>query len=453
MVNIFKEVENFINKKKLVEKDDKILLAVSGGPDSVFLFSFFIYFSKKKNLDIKVAYIHHHLREEADKEVEFVKKITNDFGIEFYREDIEIKEKINIEKRLREERYKKLFEIARKTGCNKIATGHTLDDHMETIFINLFRGSGLSGLCGIWALSRVFLESDIFVIRPLLCLEKKEIIEYLEKNKIRYMIDTSNLSDDFFRNKIRHEVIPFLLEYKPSLKKVLFRMTEVLQKEEEFLKEYTDQILKGIILKEDEQKIIISREKFNILHDAIKRRVAGYIYKKIKKTQYIKFSEIEKILKIIEKGESIISKEKIETGRKISELKDFKFSIIIPGEINILNFKIKADFVSFSNQIFKNQDKFTGYFDFSKINGDIIIRKRRPGDKFIPLGFEKEKRLSRFMIDKKIPREEREKVLIFENNGKIMWVCGYEISEQFKVDKDTDKILKIEVKKLNGKNF
>ncbi|MFN4227571.1 MAG: tRNA lysidine(34) synthetase TilS [Candidatus Ratteibacteria bacterium] len=447
MVNIFRKVENFIDKKKLIEKKDKILLAVSGGPDSVFLLQFFAYFSKKKNLDIKVAYIHHHLRKEADKEVEFVKKITNDLGIEFYRGDIEIEGKNNIEKRLREQRYKKLFEIAEKIGCNKIATGHTLDDHIETIFINLFRGSGLSGLCGIWAVSKVLHESDISVIRPLLCLEKKEIIEYLKKNKIKYMIDTSNLSANFFRNKIRHKIIPFLLKYKPSLKKILFRMTEVLQKEEEFFKEYIDKILKEIVIKEDEKDITINTEKFNILPTAIKRRIAGYIYKKIKKTPYIKFSEIEKILKIIEKGENVINKEKIEKSKRISPQRNFEFKLKIPGEINVFNFIIKTDFTPFSDQIFKNQDRFTGYFDFSKIKGDIILRNRRPGDKFIPLGFKEEKRLSRFMIDKKIPRKEREKVLIFENNGKIMWVCGYEISEQFKVEKNTDKILKIEVKK------
>ncbi len=453
MVNIFRKVENFVKKKRLIEKNDKILLAVSGGPDSVFLFFFFSYLSKKENLDIKVAYIHHHLRKEADREVEFVKKITNNSGIEFYKEDIEIKEKKNIEKNLREQRYKKLFEIAEKTGCNKIATGHTLDDHIETIFINLLRGSGLSGLCGIWPISKVFQESSIFVIRPLLCLEKKEIIEYLKKNKIEYMIDSSNLSTDFFRNRIRYEVIPFLLKYKPSLKKILFRMTEILQKEEEFLKEYTSQTLKEIILKEDTQNIIINPEKFDILPEAIKRRIAGYIYRKVKKTHYIKFSEIEKILKIIEKGKNVFDVEKTEKIDKVRKLKSFEFKLKIPGETNIFNFKIKTDFIPFSEQIFKNQDRFIGYFDFSKIEGDIIVRNRKTGDKFIPLGFKQKKRLSRFMIDKKIPKEKRERILIFENNGKIIWVCGYEISELFKVEKNTAKILKIEVKKLNGKNF
>jgi len=444
MVNLFKRVEKFINEKNLVSENDKILLAVSGGPDSVFLFHFFIYLLKRKKIEIKVSYIHHHLRKEADKEVEFVKKLADSFNIEFFRGDIEIKEKRNIEKNLREKRYEKLFEIAKMNNCNKIAAGHTLDDNVETVLMNFFRGSGISGLCGIFPERRIYPYSEIKIIRPLLCIEKKEINDYLKENGIEYMIDASNLSLNFYRNRIRNQIIPFLLKFSPSLKKNIFRMTEILQKEEEFLREYTEKTLNEIS-EEKNGKTVIDIEKFKNIPENIKRRIAGYIYRKVKDTDYVNYRIVERVLKFIEKkGE--IEKEEIEKFLKgyKEEKKEFFYKIEVPGQIEIHNgIKIIAEFVNFSEEIFKNKDKFTGYFDWSKISGYIIVRNRRKGDRFMPLGFKKEKKLSRFMIDKKIPEEKRDEILIFENNGKIMWVCGYEISEHFKVEKNTEKVLKI----------
>ncbi|MGC9031708.1 MAG: tRNA lysidine(34) synthetase TilS, partial [Minisyncoccia bacterium] len=364
-----------------------------------------------------------------------------------------IEEKRNIEKKLREKRYEKLYEIAEKTKCNKIATGHTLDDHIETFLINLFRGSGISGLCGIWPESNIFPDSKIVIIRPLLCIEKKEIVEYLEKNKINYFIDASNLSTVFFRNRIRNEVIPFLLKYKPSIKNVIFKTTNILQEEENFLRKYTEDILKKISRKE-KNRIIIDTEKFKKLALSIKRRIASIIYREITQKPYINFSKIEKIIKEIEKGESIYDREIIDRilkGEK-EKKKSFFYLLKVPGKTEILNrFIVESNFVSYSERIFKNPDKFTGYFDFSKIKEDIIVRNRKSGDKFMPLGFKNEKKLSRFMIDKKIPKRERDEILIFENDGKIIWVCGYEISETVKVNEKTEKILKIKVRNKNEK--
>ncbi|MCM8771812.1 MAG: tRNA lysidine(34) synthetase TilS [Candidatus Omnitrophica bacterium] len=446
MDNIFKKIEDFIQENKLICENDKILLAVSGGPDSVFLFHFFLYLLKIKKIEIKVAYIHHHLREEADKEVEFVKNLTNKYSIEFFKEDIEILEKKNIEKILREKRYEKLYEIAEKIKFNKIATGHTLDDNVETIIMNFLRGCGISGLCGIWPSNKIIPDSQITVIRPLLCVEKKEIIEYLKKNGIEYLIDTSNLSLSFFRNRVRYEIIPFLLKYNPSFKKQIFKMSFIIRDEELFLKKCVEKIYNDLVCIKN-GKFIVNIEKFNELDICLKRRVAGQIYKNIKKTFYVNFRIVEKILNHIEKGINVFDEEVIDRILKDVRIeeKNFLYKVNIPGITEFDNIVIETEYVNFSEKIFENTDKFTAFFDFSKIKGEIFVRNRKIGDRFKPLGFRNEKRLSRFMIDKKIPVYERDKILIFENNGKIMWVCGYEISEEFKVEENTEKILKITV--------
>lgn len=447
MEKIFKKIEKFIEENEIIKENDRILLAVSGGPDSIFLLHFFLYFLKKKNIEIKVAYIHHHLRKESDKEAKFVKEIANNFGIKFIRGDIRIKEKKNLEKKLREKRYEELYKIGERENCNKIATGHTLDDQVETFFINLLRGSGLSGLCSIWPVNKILRKSEIYVIRPILCIEKKEILEYFRKNKIKYMIDKSNFSLNFTRNVIRNKIIPYLTKFKPSLKKQIFKTIEILQKEENFLKEHTEKIYKDIT-KEVDEKIIVDLERFKNLDIAIKRRVASYIYKKLEETPYINYQIIEKIVKEIEKGKNVIEKKFISEFLKWKKEKalPFSFKIKIPGETKFKNLSIYSEFVNFSEEIFRNTDKYTGYFDSSKIKGDVIVRNRKIGDKFKPLGLKIEKKLSRFMIDKKIPQNQKDKILIFENNGKIIWICGYEISDDFKVEKNTKKIIKISVK-------
>jgi len=222
-------------------------------------------------------------------------------------------------------------------------------------------------------------------------------------------------------------------------------MTSILQQEEEFLRKYAEEKFNEVC-SENEEKIKVDIDKFKSLEMFLKRRIGGIIYRKVKNTPYVSYSEIEKIVKMIEKGKNEFKKGNFFL--KEGEKRSFSFILNIPGKTLILdNILIKAEFVEFSEEIFKNRDKFTGYFDYEKIKGDIIVRNRKTGDKFIPLGLKKEKKISRFFIDKKIPKTKRDEILIFENNGKIMWVCGLEISEEFKVERDTKKILKISAEK------
>ncbi|MCD6407876.1 tRNA lysidine(34) synthetase TilS, partial [bacterium] len=232
MKEIFRKAEEFVRENKIIEKGDKILVAVSGGPDSVFLLKFLLHLSKKFQIQLRVAYIHHHLRKEADEELEFVKQLAKKEKVPFNFRHIKIEGKTGIEEKAREKRIKSLMEIAKRYECNKIATGHTLDDHAETIMMNLIRGCGLAGLRGILPVSTV---NNITIIRPILCLEKKEIENALTERKIEFKIDRTNLSMRFFRNRVRHKIIPFLSEFNPEFKKNIGRMGFVIQQDFEFL--------------------------------------------------------------------------------------------------------------------------------------------------------------------------------------------------------------------------
>ncbi|MCM8760233.1 MAG: tRNA lysidine(34) synthetase TilS, partial [Candidatus Omnitrophica bacterium] len=247
MAKILKEARQFVKDRALVKGQDRVLIAVSGGPDSVFLFHFFQYLKKFYEISFAVAYIHHHLRKEADEEIKFVKLLSKKYKVPFYYRNIYIKGTSGIEEKARRERYKALYSIAKKANCNKIAVGHNLDDQVETVVMRFIKGTGLAGLGGILPERYLFPKSKITLIRPLLCLEKKDILEFLKRKQIEYRKDETNLSTDFFRNRIRLEVIPLLVKYNPQLKKKIAQMSFLLQDDFSFIFKKGDEAFKKIV--------------------------------------------------------------------------------------------------------------------------------------------------------------------------------------------------------------
>jgi len=298
MTKILKEVRSFVEEKKLVEDGDRILIAVSGGPDSIFLLHFLIYLKKFLNISLSVAYIHHHLRKEAEEELEFVRGLCRRHGIPFYYRNIRIEGKTGIEEKARIKRYRALYEIAGRTSANKIAVGHNMDDQVETVIIRFIKGAGIAGLGGISPVKKLFPESDITVIRPLLCIEKKEIVNFLEKEGIEYRMDTSNLSTDFFRNRIRLEVLPYLLRYNPQLKKQIAQMSFLLQDDFSFLEETGKKTLERLSLKKG---MVFDTAGYKELHLSLKRMVAAILIEKITGNPYRSYNKIRQLVGYLEK--------------------------------------------------------------------------------------------------------------------------------------------------------
>jgi len=443
-VELFEKCEEFVRKKELIKKGDKILIAVSGGPDSIFLLHFLYHIKDKYSLSLKVAFIHHHIRKQTDKEFLFVKDKARKMNLPFYYRNIFIDKKKGVEEKAREKRYKALYKIARKTGCNKIATGHNLDDNVESVLMNFFRGTGLAGLGGIFPERRIYKNSEVLLIRPLLVLRKKEIEDFLKEKKIKFYFDRTNVNLKYKRNLMRHKIIPYIENYFPSFSKTVSRTSFLLQDDFLFIEKTAIEKLNSIL----------KNNKFNVgnfkkLNLSIKRFVIQMLIEKTKGEKYRSFNRIENLREFIEKIKekeipfSIIEK-KIK-GKK--EKKEIYKEIEVPGECAVGEFFIKSEYIKFSPSIFKNKNKYTGYFDGEKVGEKIVVRTRKNGDKFIPLGMRKEKKISRVLIDKKIPVFERDEILIFQSKNKIMWVCGVEISEKFKVSNKTKKILKIIVRK------
>jgi tRNA(Ile)-lysidine synthase len=292
MKNLYTKVRRFAEEKGIIRDGDNILVALSGGPDSVFLFHFLVYLSRKKNIKLKTAYIHHHLRKEADRELKFTRKLAQSHSIPFFYRNVEIKGKTGIEEQARKKRYAALYSIARKANCNKIAVGHTLDDQAETVVMRFIKGTGLAGLRGILPEKHLFKNRDISVIRPILCLEKKEILEVLEKGGKEYRIDRSNFTEDFFRNRIRSEVMPLFLKYNPQIKKQVTQMSFLIQDDFAFMEKTASRVLAGIF---DGSGRSIDVRAYRKLDISVKRLAIALLVEEITGSPYRSFNRIKKI--------------------------------------------------------------------------------------------------------------------------------------------------------------
>ena len=292
------QILNTIKKYNLIENGDSIVIGVSGGPDSICLLHILNELKRDLNFKIVVAHINHMIRKEADEETEYVKEFCKKLNIECFVKKIDVvkiaeKEKLGTEETGRKIRYEFFEEVLNKTNSNKIATAHNNNDKVETIIMNLLRGSGVSGLKGIEPIR------DKKYIRPLIEIERKDIEEYCKKNNLDPRYDKSNNENIYTRNKIRNIIIPYIEnEFNPNILKTINRLSEVATEESKYLDEVTKEAFIQI-KKEDKNEIVLDLKKFNNLDLVIKRRIILYtISKTIGSIDGIEKINIDDIIKL-----------------------------------------------------------------------------------------------------------------------------------------------------------
>ncbi len=272
-----KKVLETIKKYNLIEKGDKIVLAVSGGPDSISMLNILNEIKEEKIIDfnICVAHVNHMIRKEAKEDEEYVKKYCKQKEIDFYSKSIDVQKiannnKVGTEEAGRYARYKFFDEILEKTASNKIAIAHNKNDKAETIIMNLIRGTGITGLKGIEAKRGKY-------IRPLIECKRDEIEEYCKKENLNPRIDKTNFQNIYTRNKIRNIVIPYIeKEFNPNIIETINRLSELVEEEENYMEKQVEKIYKHILLEENEKEIIIDLKSFNNQERVIKSKVIIY---------------------------------------------------------------------------------------------------------------------------------------------------------------------------------
>ena len=465
------KVLRFIEQKNLIQKNDSILVALSGGPDSVCLLHILLELRDKLGINIAAAHVNHMLRgADADADEGFVQKLCNENNIKCYikRVDINIikqEEGLSHELAGRRERYKFFEEICKEGGYNKVAIAHNLNDNVETVFMRVIRGTGLDGLVGIRS------KRDN-IIRPIMCLSRKEIEDYIEKRSLEACLDKSNLEKEYNRNKVRLDLIPYISQnFNSDLIKSVNRMTDLLDIDNDYIEEQAQNIFnKYVTIDKKKVRIDLNLTK---QHRAIFNRVirkalmlsanttTDFENKHINDIYDLFFSDTGKKLNmpnsiIVEKvyGDIIIYKIS-DKSKEVNKSIDGKNSL----ELNDINNKIinYGDYIIKFNKILKknyreiSNNDLIKLFDYDNIKEGVEIRVRQDGDKFKPLGMKGTKKLKDIFINLKIPRDIRDEIplVCFDNN--IAWIVGYRQSEDFKVTNQTENILKITIERKNGR--
>lgn len=457
MVDIFETVKKTLSRYEMLLPGEGILVGLSGGPDSVCLIHLLWRLKEEMALNLRASYIDHGLRpSETPKEIEFCKNLCDKLSVPLIVRSINVKEYatqkgFSKQDAARQLRYEALEDIAFEVGATKIALGHNADDQVETFFINLLRGSGPKGLSGIPPVRGK-------IIRPLIETRRVEIEEFLYKEGLNYIIDSSNLREDYLRNRLRLSVIPELKKVNPSLTETMMRMMRILREEEGYFDLLVTKALMRMITRKREGHIELFLSPMEVLERVLLRRILRRVIDEVMGLRRIGFVHIEDILDLIKRGKAgdrlclpdnvrvikgystlIITKEDTERiGRYI---------LPIPGDVIIKETGTRIRAEIFDRVETLGDGKTVLVADADKVQKELLIRSRDSGDSFYPLGFGRRKKLQDFLVDEKIPRDERDSIPLVLSGNDIIWVVGLRGDERFKVTDKTKRFLRLEMRR------
>lgn len=469
-MDLLDRFENYIKNEGLVEKGDSIFLGVSGGPDSLTMLDLFSRIRYKYGLEILVFHLNHMFRKEAEEEAQFVRRMSEKYGLEVIVEEFNVPEFIrkysySPEEGARIVRFDLLAYWAEKYNIKKLALAHNKDDLVETVFLNLFRGTGLKGLRGIMPRTS---KGDLVIIHPLLDFYREEIESYCRYRKLNPCHDPSNREIIYTRNKIRNIIIPLIeKEINPALKEAVSRMAANIREEELFLAETGRKQFQNCLLKRDKGKIILSIKTLNEESKAIRRRIIWNAIQELRGDTAdfyrVHYQIIEELIVSGQTGKTLVLKDNIqvrssydylifEQKEEYSKADDFSFELDIPGSVQWGDFIIETEVFWKDNDWQKlTGDKNICICDFDKVKGPLIVRNRRKGDYFYPFGMNNSKKIKDFFIDEKIALDERDKIpIITDQEGNVIWIAGYRADNRFRVDDTTRKILKLGINFTGG---
>ena len=445
------KVLRFVKENDLIVSGDKLLIALSGGPDSVFLLHLLNKYKKKYKIGIGAVHINHLLRgKDSERDNLFCKAICNELSIPFYHISRNIKSfakknKTSLEVAGRKIRYEFFEKISESNGYNKVATAHNADDNAETVLINLIKGAGVKGIAGIPVRRKN-------IIRPILSITKKEILDYLEENKFEYRFDQSNLSNEFERNYIRNEVIPLIHKnINPAFSKAVLTTSLNLQQFNYWIENYLDKIKsniraiknKSVVIQDDiikhEEDFMISYLLKDVIDDTFLVKLESNDLKKIfslKKKPAGKSEELSANLIALRERNNIFIK------KNTSSQKFSSMNINIEDEIRINGKTFSITKVE-GTELKIHKSKNIEYISGDKLKTGFELRVWRKGDKFFPIGMQGSKNISDYLNDIKINSFEKKDQLVLVNNGRIVWVIGKRLDNRFKITSNTKQVLKL----------
>lgn len=457
-------VSKYIEKHKMILPGQRIVVGLSGGADSVALLHILKRMQETMYIELFAAHVNHGLRGQAARDdAVFAEELCKRWGIPFFLKAADVRALSHTLRRTEEEagrmvRYGFFHEVMEKVNGDRIATAHHKNDQAETILHNVIRGSGMQGLTGIRPVR------DGIIIRPLLDVSRQEIEDYLIKHQLSYREDASNADPVYTRNRIRNRLLPVLAEhYNPDIVDSLTRMAGILRDEDDFLTGHCSSLYEAYAVSGPGQ-IRMDLKKFKACHPALQRRLVRMAVADLRGNLVnVGSSHIEAVIRLASRSatgaRTLIPADSL-SGREIWAELSYDFLVFrraddkqpasafdcllpVPGQVRLeeLNLTVTAE----------KWDQNKGlpfsprciYIDGEKIKGELRLRQRRDGDRFRPLGMQGRKKLKDYFIDRKIPREQRNRIPLLTDGENIIWVVGFHMSQDYRITERTRRIVKI----------
>ncbi len=444
---------------------DSVLVAVSGGPDSVALAHLLNTIAGEYSLQLAVAHLNHCLREqESDRDAEFVAALAGKFDLPFYLEKKDVRafqrrRRLSPEEAARQVRYEFYDAVASKDGFNKIALGHHSDDNAELVLMNLLRGSGSRGLAGIAPVR------DNKIVRPLIRLKRFEILDYISEKKIAFVTDTSNADQAYRRNKIRHHLIPELKKsYNPAIVASLNRLGEILQAEDQWMDEALEPVFNDCVLNRTSARISLAIPGVNGMDLAAQRRIIRKAIFSVKQDlRRITLFHVDAVLELAKKapasgslnlpgGVRVVRKDmelifKRDTKKSPPVGIDYQYTITGEGVTSLKEIQAAIRLVEIEIDDvpdFKAAGKNRAFFDRDCLQFPLVVRNFRAGDRFSPLGLNGTQKVKKYFINHKVPSSQRKKCPLVLSRDKIIWLAGHRIDNHVKLGPQTGRVLMAE---------
>lgn len=446
----------FIDQQSLLEEDDIVVIAYSGGVDSSVLLHLMSELKDELKVNLIIAYFNHKLRGlESGREERFVKEKAKELRLPLETCATDIKKTAgirswSIQQSARHHRYEFFEKVSRKHDSCKIATAHHMDDQAETVLMNVLKGSGFKGMRGIPV------KRDNF-IRPLLWARRSEIEQYAKESRISYFEDSSNCKSGYLRNRIRHRIIPYIEEeLETNLSKILVDQGNRFADTYDWINELTNQSLEAVIKHKTKDKIVLDITIFRTYFSMLQKCVLNECMRKMGETNEPFITRTTN--RIFDFVNATFKPKSLYISSELHVIVDKKSLTVSRIRKNVYNHNVRiGDRYTFDDEQFRfysstiavrglkvseaidelKANKWDEVIDQSKITGNLVLRNWEPGDKFLPLGMRNSKKLSDYFIDAKIPVYNKNSSPLLVDEEKIVWICGHRIDERVKITGDT----------------
>ena len=483
-MDVLSKARQAIDRHGLLVGGGTVVVGVSGGPDSLCLLHVLSRLSGAYGIELHLAHLDHRIRGvESQEDAAFAARLAGEWGLPATIEACDVPQlaresKLAIEEAARQSRYSFLGRVALAVGARRIAVGHHADDQTETIVMHWLRGAGLAGLRGMLPqtkLGEMRLDAawpdrpalDLKLIRPLLETPRTEIETYCREHGLKPRFDHSNLDTTYYRNRLRHELIPYLESYNPNIREVLRRSAQVISGDHDFLQAELERVWPAVVSSESGAAITFSLARWRALPTSQQRSTLREAIHRLRKSlRNINWIHIENALSAL-RAKPAGTQVTLPQGLMLSiGYHDFTVAdegyvpevawplllaeslpVAVPGvtELPDSGWCLEAAIIEredFSEDHLDNPNPWQAFLDYESTGAELVLRQRRPGDRFQPLGLGgHEKSLHTFMIDHKILRSLRGFVPIVASPRHIVWVAGWRVDERAKITAETERIL------------